>query len=170
MIRFITPLAMIAFVALYAIVEHRRPVEAAPVVQPAPTSADPREAWAIDLLARLGNRQPSPETVALVVAWTKAEDACMSGCGYSSAWERFNPLNTTQAGYGAYATINGDGVKAYPSYEDGMQATVQTLSYSYYTEIVAGLQTNDPERALRGLYGSPWGTSAASVETIWRRG
>lgn len=131
--------------------------------------ADTREAWAVDLLARLGNDAPSAATVALVVSWTVAEDVCMADCGYSSAWERFNPLNTTQTGYGAFATINGDGVKAYPDYESGMQATVQTLSYSYYTEIVAGLQTNDPERALRGLYASPWGTSAASVERLWRQ-
>lgn len=141
-------------------------IEAQAVPLAAP--ADAREAWAIDLLRRLGNDAPDAATVAFVVAWTVAEDACMSGCGYSSAWERYNPLNTTQTGYGAYATINGDGVKAYPDYESGMAATVQTLSYSYYTEIVAGLQSNDPERALRGLYGSPWGTSAAHVEQIWR--
>jgi hypothetical protein len=130
--------------------------------------ADARTAWAVDLLRRLGNDAPDAPTVGFVVAWTVAEDACMSGCGYSSAWERYNPLNTTQEGHGAYATVNGDGVKAYPDYESGMAATVQTLSYSYYTEIVAGLQTNDPERALRGLYGSPWGTSAAHVEQLWR--
>jgi len=141
-------------------------IEAQAVPLAAP--ADAREAWAIDLLRRLGNDAPDAPTVGFVVAWTTAEDACMSGCGYSSAWERYNPLNTTQTGYGAYATINGDGVKAYPDYESGMAATVQTLSYSYYTEIVAGLQTNDPERALSGLYGSPWGTSAAHVEQIWR--
>jgi hypothetical protein len=128
-----------------------------------------RDAWAHDLLARLGNDSPSPAVVRLVVSWTIAEDACMTACGYLSAWERFNPLNTTQIGYGAYATINGDGVKAYPDYESGMLATVQTLSYSYYTEIAAGLQMNDPERALRGLYNSPWGTSASAVERIYRK-
>lgn len=145
-------------------------VEETQVGPPPPVSLpnNTREAWAVDLLARLGNTQPTPETVAFIVQWTIAEDACMTACGYSSAWERWNPLNTTQTGYGAYATINGDGVKAYPDYESGMQATVQTLSYGYYTEIVAGLQTNDPERALRGLYGSPWGTNAVHVEKLWR--
>ena len=142
--------------------------EAAPMQGVAAAPQNAREAWAIDLLARLGNDAPSADTVAFVVAWTVAEDSCMQGCGYSSAWERFNPLNTTQTGYGAYATINGDGVKAYPDYESGMVATVQTLSYSYYTELVAGLQTNDPERALRGLYASPWGTNAVHVEQLWR--
>lgn len=130
--------------------------------------AGTREAWAVDLLSRLGNSAPTPSTVAFVVAWTEAEDACMTDCGYSSAWERFSPLNTTQQGYGAFATINGDGVKAYPDYESGMQATVQTLSYSYYTELVAGLASNDPERALAGLYASPWGTDARNVESLWR--
>jgi hypothetical protein len=167
--RFLPPLAILAFLAAYALLG-RLVVDAAPaiVAEVVPPPANAREAWAVDLLRRLGNDAPTAPTVALVVAWTVAEDSCMHDCGYSNAWERFNPLNTTQTGYGELATINGDGVKAYPDYERGMQATVQTLSYSYYTESVAGLQTNDPERALRGLYGSPWGTSAASVERLWR--
>lgn len=151
------------------------PTASAPAAPATPTSApapsdEPRAAWARDLLARLGNADPTPATVGLVVAWTLAEDACMHDCGYSSAWERHNPLNTTQEGYGAYATINGDGVKAYPDYESGMAATLQTLSYGYYAEIVAGLKSNDPERALRGLYASPWGTHVDDIATIWRRG
>jgi hypothetical protein len=143
----------------------------APAAQPAAVlTGDARAQWAADLADRLGNDHPSPEIIAFIVAWTKAEDACMSGCGYSSAWERHNPLNTTQTGYGETATINGDGVKGYPDYEHGMQATVQTLSYGYYTEIVAGIRANDPERALKGLYASPWGTDARDVESIYRGG
>lgn len=166
--RHLPPIAILLFVGAFTWL-YRPQVHAAPVVA-APVPANPREAWAVDLLARLGNAEPTKETVALVVAWTIAEDACMTSCGYSSAWERFNPLNTTQTGFGAFATINGDGVKAYPDYESGMQATVQTLGYSYYTEIVAGLVTNDPERALRGMYTSPWGTNMGHVEQIWRAG
>lgn len=169
--KYLTACAIMALAAALLVLRPAPVIEAQPIeplAAPATAPADAREAWAVDLLRRLGNDAPDAPTVAFVVAWTTAEDACMSGCGYSSAWERYNPLNTTQTGYGAYATINGDGVKAYPDYESGMAATVQTLSYSYYTEIVAGLQSNDPERALRGLYGSPWGTSAAHVEQIWR--
>lgn len=142
------------------------PVEAAQTAQDAPGGT--REAWARDVLAGLGNATPSAATVALMVAWQEAEDVCTHACGYSNAWERHNPLNTTQTGFSETGTINGDGVKGYATYQDGVSATLQTLSYGYYTEIVAGLQTNDPERALRGLYVSPWGTSATNVERIWR--
>lgn len=131
--------------------------DAVPVVPPAP--ADERERWALDLLARLGNAEPSATTVAFVVAWTRAEDACLRECGYSSAFERNNPLNSTMPGYNAIGTIDGDGVKNYPTYEDGMQATLATISLGYYTEIVAGLRANDPERALQGLINSPWAGS-----------
>jgi hypothetical protein len=157
-------LSLLALVLTAAAWLTLRPAAPVIVAEAAPQAQDARSAWAVDLLARLGNNAPTAATVGFVVSWTVAEDACMQDCGYSAAFERHNPLNTTQTGYGAYATVNGDGVKAYPDYESGMQA----LSYGYYTEIVAGLQSNDPERALRGLYASPWGTSAASVERLWR--
>lgn len=139
--------------------------EAPTEAQSAPPTNE-RERWAIDILAGLGNRQPSAETIAFVVAWTVAEDGRE---GPGTALARNNVLNTTQQGYNETTTINGDGVKGYATYQDGLAATLQTLSYGYYTEIVAGLQTNDPERALRGLYASPWGTDARNVETLWRR-
>lgn len=131
-----------------AVVEEAEQVPAAPV-----QSSDPRAAWAIDLLAALGNTRPSPDTVAFVVEWTRAEDTSMG------AFERNNPLNTTQQGFSENSTINSDGVKGYATREAGIAATVQTLSYGYYTEIVAGLQTNDSERAYRGLIASPWASS-----------
>lgn len=141
--------------------------DAAPVVP-----ADERERWALDLLARLGNAEPSAATLAFVVAWTVAEDSCLHNCGYSSAADRNNMLNTTQEGFGATHAIDGDGVKNYPTYEQGMSATLQTLSYGYYTEIVAGLQTNDPERAYNGLIASPWAGSryggGAAFGQEWR--
>lgn len=135
-----------------------------PAAQTAPPTGW-RAAWALDLLSRLGNRQPTQATVNLVVAWTLAEDGRE---GPGTAWARNNPLNTTQAGFGEIEVINDDGVKGFPDYKSGMAATLQTLSYGYYAEIVAGLQTNDPERALRGLYASPWGTDATDVESLWR--
>lgn len=147
-----------------SIVAQAQPVAEAP--------ADERERWALDLLARLGNAQPTPATLAFVVAWTRAEDSCLHNCGYSSAADRNNMLNTTQEGFGATHAIDGDGVKNYPTYEQGMAATLQTLSYGYYTEIVAGLQTNDPERAYNGLINSPWAGSryggGAAFGQEWR--
>jgi len=118
-----------------------------------------RDAWAVDLLRHLGNTQPSPTTVAMLVEWSLAEDGCMHNCGYSSAWERNNWLNSTMPGYGAYATIDSDGVKAYPDYESGMAATVATLTNGLYDDIVTGLQTNNPDLAYRALIASPWSSN-----------
>lgn len=112
-----------------------------------------REQFAIDLLHRLGNDLPSQRIVDFIVGWTKAED------GSDDAYMRNNPLNTTQIGFNETHTINGDGVKGYATYEDGLDATVQTLSYGNYTGIVYALQNNDPEGALSALVASPWAGS-----------
>lgn len=159
-------LAILLLLALTAALRATPPAPLVVVVVPAPP-ANEREAWALDLLARLGNATPTPATVAFVVAWTIAEDSCTRQCGYSSAFERNNPLNTTQTGYGETFVLDSDGVKAYPTYEAGMAATLQTLSYGYYTEIVAGLLSNDPERAKAGLIASPWAGSRYHGGANW---
>lgn len=119
-----------------------------------------RAAWAIDLLARLDNTQPSADIVTFVVAWTRAED------GGSDAMDRHNPLNTTQPADGDWS-INSVGVRGYPDYETGMAATIETLTNGLYDPLVIGLQTNDAQLALQGLCASPWGTSCANVETLY---
>ena len=85
----------------------------------------------------------------MIVQWTIAEDA---GDG---AFARHNPLNTTQAGYNETHAINDDGVRGYATYADGLAATLQTLSYGYYVDIVAALRANDPDAARRALWASP---------------
>ena len=146
-----------ASLLLFAVVVARaRPVAVAAAPQ------DGRTARAVALLSQIGNQQPTLATVAFVVAWSNAEDRS------NGAIERNNPWNTTMTGYGETATINGDGVRAYPTWETGLAATVATLTNGRYGELLAGLQTNDPERALRGLYASPWGTDARTVEAIYR--
>lgn len=135
-----------------------------PIAQTPATPASSRERWAYDLAVALGNPAPSAETVAFIVAWTRAEDGDDAG-----ALARHNPLNTTED-TGAVLVFNSHGVKGYATREDGLAATVRTLGYSYagYQNIREGIATNDPERALRGLYASPWGTHAALVEQVWR--
>lgn len=122
---------------------------------------DIREQFAYDLATRLGNTSPSPEIIAFIVQWTIAEDSS------NGAFNRNNPLNTTQTGFNATHSINDDGVKGYATYEDGINATLQTLSYGYYTEIVAGIQTNDSQRALQGLFNSPWASSHYNYGASW---
>ena len=139
-----------------------RPAPPAIVAEAAPQAPQgTRAAWAVDVLGRLGNAAPSAATVAFLVQWSRAEDAS------DGAFARHNPLNTTQTSGAVVSTINDDGVRGYASYEDGMAATLQTLSYGYYTEIVAGLLSNDPERAKRGLFNSPWASSHYGYGASW---
>lgn len=112
-----------------------------------------REQFAVDLLAQLGNPAPTIDMIAFVVEWTIAED------GGDGALSRNNPLNTTQSSGATTMIINSDGVKGYATYADGLQATVETITNGYYDEVVAGLQSNDPGRALAGLIASPWASS-----------
>lgn len=122
--------------------------------------ATEREAWAFDLLTRLGNASPSGETVVFVVAWTQAEDRS------DEAFGRFNPLNTTQPMDGDWI-VNSHGVRGYRSYEDGMQATVATLQEERYRDVLVALVTNNPEAAIDALAASPWGTHANVVLEVY---
>lgn len=134
--------------------------DAAPLVQP----IDARERFARDLLSGLGNTSPTPDTVRMIVNWTLAEDA---GNG---ALARNNPLNTTQGGYNETHAINDDGVRGYATYADGLAATLQTLSYGYYVDIVAALRANDPDAATRALWASPWAASHYGYGAAWPKG
>ena len=120
-----------------------------------------REQFALDLLHRLNNDTPSPETISFVVEWTIAED---SGDG---AMSRNNPLNTTQSSSAATMTVNGDGVKGYATYEDGLNATVETIANDMYNDLLIGLQTNDAQRAFDGLINGPWASSHYNGGADW---
>ena len=163
------PAAVLVLLAVLAL--RYRPVLAHPAVIVAQAQVQPsapqgtREAWAVDLLARLGNAQPTPATVRMVVDWTIAEDA---GPG---AFARNNPHNTTLCLPGRMTgAINGDGacgVQGYATRADGLDATVLTLASPLYAEIVAALQANDPERAKQALWASPWAESHYGYGAAW---
>jgi hypothetical protein len=119
--------------------------------------SSPRERWAVDFLRELGNEQPSADTIAFVVAW-QAEEGTAA---------RYNPLATSQDMEGA-TLFNSHGVKNYATYEQGIEATVKTLSYSYtgYADVLEGLRTNNPALALSGLSSSPWAAEAGYGERV----
>ena len=118
------------------------------------------EHWGYDLATRLGNPAPSFETIMFLVAWQRAE-------GGSA---QFNPLNTIQSMPGATCYNPDPCVKNFLTRDDGLQATLDTLAAGHngYQDIREGITSNDPERALRGLHASPWGTSAALAEEVYR--
>lgn len=140
-------------------------VEASPAAAPAPSNT--REQFALDLLRALGNAQPTPATVGMIVEWTIAEDDS------DGAQRRNNPTNTTMCGHHQTGAINGDGacgVAGYASYQDGVDATVDTLAGAAYVGIVAALRANDPEGARQALWASPWAESHYGWGASWPKG
>jgi hypothetical protein len=55
---------------------------------------------------------------------------------------KYNPLNTTQKEQGA-SNMNKEGVKAYTSWEQGVDATVATLQNGKYSDVVAALKNGN---------------------------
>ena len=79
-----------------------------------------------------------------------------TGLGKNSAM--YNPLNTTQGAPGA-KSMNSVGVKSYNSWDQGMEATVQTLMNGKYSGILAALQQGtNTAGVLSAVNASPWGT------------
>lgn len=139
-----------------------RPTPPAAIVA-APQST--REAWAVDLLRRLGNAQPSPALIAFMVDWSRAEDSS------DGALERNNAYNTTLCIPGRMTgAINGDGacgVQGYATWQDGIEATARTLEQSNFAGIRAALLANDAERAKLELWAAPWAASHYGYGAAW---
>lgn len=115
---------------------------------------DPQD-FAVALLGRLGIK-PNPYNVRAIVGWEKAEG------GHWNNSARYNPLNTTQDAPGA-APMNSVGVKAYGSWEQGLDATAKTLKNGRYGQILRALRGRDPGAVAGAIGSSPWGTNASLV-------
>jgi hypothetical protein len=112
--------------------------------------------WAAALLAKLGVPVTSAN-VSAITAWETAE----GGNWHNS--DRYNPLNTTQPAAGAIAT-NSAGVKAYTSWDQGLQATVATLRNGHYGGILSALaRGTSADDVVSAVLASPWGTKAISL-------
>jgi len=117
-----------------------------------------RGQFARALLPRLGAQVTTHNTRALM-AWMQAEGDA----------GRFNPLNTTKKMPGS-TNFNGVGVQNYASFEDGVQATADTLNYGAkrglygYHAIRHCLRINAPaRRTLRAVERSEWGTGGLAL-------
>lgn len=112
--------------------------------------------WAQALLQRLGMPVTSSNTQALV-SWEAAE-----GGNWHNP-DRYNPLDTTQSEPGATST-NSAGVKAYTSWDQGLQATATTLQNGMYGSILAALKSGtSASDVVNAVIGSPWGTKTISL-------
>lgn len=108
------------------------------------------------LLNALGYPE-TPQNVQALTAWQRAE----GGNWQNTA--RYNPFNTTLDEPGA-TPINSVGVKAYTSWQQGLTATLDTLSGSAYGGIRQALAAgNNPQAVADAISSSPWGTGSFSA-------
>jgi cell wall-associated NlpC family hydrolase len=143
-------LACVLIVA--AVASFARQRQSTLTTSPAPFSATqaPKAGWTTDVLAGLGNEQPTAATVAFLEAWHRAEGGNAT----------FNWLNTTQPALGT-TDYNSVGVKNYPDYATGVRATVETLTNGYYPLTLAGLQANAPIVDDQEM--AKWGTGGGAI-------
>ncbi len=114
-----------------------------------------RRQFAHDVLTALGAPQTA-ENVRAIVAWAQAE-------GTAAA---HNPLATTEAAPNT-TNFNSAGVKNYPSYTEGVQATVATLLNGRYPNILAALADGSSAQAVaQAVAQSPWGTGNGVLRVL----
>jgi hypothetical protein len=112
--------------------------------------------WAVALLGRV--KIPATKAnVKAVVGWENAEG------GHFNNSARYNPLNTTQSAPGATNTGTQGNIKAYTSWNQGLDATARTLQNGRYGSILAALHGPDPGKVADAIGRSPWGTNGALV-------
>ena len=99
----------------------------------------------------------TPDNMVALRAWNQAE---------GMEPQNFNPFATTQAAPGA-TDVNSVGVKQYPSFDEGVTATVQTLTNGYYAPIVAALRAGNNSIAVgQAIANSPWGTGGLVLSIL----
>ena len=150
--------------ALPLLIPH--PAEATTPGDPVPASsgstdavnANPIQQFARDLLAALGD-QATPQAVGAIAAWAAGEGSCA----------RDNPLDTTEPEPGAspFNTLPGGGhVWNYPSWSEGVEATVATLRNGLYPTVLAALADQPSPVSLEAaVRKSPWGTGRFGPST-----
>ena len=111
-----------------------------------------QEQWATSLLQRMGAPVTS-QNLSAIMTWMQRE---------GGNWKNnasFNPLNTTLGATGS-KSINKVGVKAYTSWDQGLQATIDTLQGTRgagYEGIMAALQQgNSATAVLQAVQQSSW--------------
>lgn len=112
-----------------------------------------QQSWAKDFLTRLGKPTTS-SNIKAVTTWMAWEG------GHWKNTANYNPLNTTLNSSGA-TSINKVGVKAYQSYEQGMQATLDTIKVNKYgyPQILKALSSGtDTQGVIDAVNSSKWGT------------
>lgn len=130
----------------------------------APEYGDLPVGWELDILEALG-APTTAENVRFLDAWNQQEHGV--GGGGPHPTDTFNPFNTTMDAPGAKST-NDAGVKAYPDWQTGLDATVATLALGAYMHLVGLLRSGTA--TAKELGASPnlmtWGTGMFDPTTF----
>lgn len=114
--------------------------------------------WQTDILSAL-SAPTTANNVSKMTAWNACEGNKTGGSGLPIN----NPFNTTLS-YGGGVSVNSAGVKAYPSWQTGVQATVNTLASGRYSGVVTNLRNDGTGTQFAAAVGnSGWGTSGSCI-------
>ena len=112
-----------------------------------------KQSWAKDFLTRLG-KPTTDSNIKAMTTWMAWEG------GHWNNTANWNPLNTTLGAPGA-TSMNKVGVKSYQDYEQGMQATLNTIKVNKYgyPQILKALESgNNTQGVIDAINSSKWGT------------
>jgi len=112
-----------------------------------------KKSFALALLRKL-DITPTDTAINAVMAWQQEEG------GHWKNSAAYNPLNTTYD-EGAVAVLNKEGVKAYGSWESGVNATAATLTGANskargYDRIISALKSGDQTDIYAAILASSW--------------
>ena len=107
--------------------------------------------WAKKFLTKI-NKPVTSDNLKAITTWMAYEG------GHWKNTAHYNPLNTTQPSNGA-TNMNSVGVKSYQSWDQGFQATVDTINNGRYGNILKALSAgNNSNAVISAINKSPWGT------------
>ena len=112
--------------------------------------------WAKALLDALGYSADQNTLPAIVAMEAEQNTAALN-----------NPLATTEPGYGGTDLAgNSAGVKNYPTWQDGIDATVATLKNGLYDGVLAALSSGSAVQVLQQWAKSPWGGGRGALDIL----
>lgn len=122
--------------------------------QSASGDVNTREGFATAILKAEG-LPTTQQNIAFMIAWQAKEGGDHTGA--TNQGGAFNPLNTTHGMPGS-TSYNSVGVQNYTDFQQGLNATLNTLNLPYYTGILDSLRRSDVNGAVHALAASPWGS------------
>ncbi len=130
------------------------PSESGPIELPDPLVIDSRADFALAVL-EAGDWPVTGNNICAIIGWAVAE-----GGHYVRGSTTFNPLNTSWSAPGS-TVFNSHGVKNYPDWPTGVEATVKTIRMGFYYWIRQAMyRGNDAAGVLNAVAASPWGTKS----------